>query len=183
MGKVKICQKKVIFQGQDYKVKYYGTTWKVFSQEIHMCNRKALTNMVFELWLKFLFTHPTWMPTLGLWHKLPGQSYGVARNDDEYIIQIYLFILQNIRFVKQGCPWQQNHTCRHVNRKAVDSSNINIQRGKIHNYGHIWQKFQYGWVALLFLWQLQSLNCWKHKSGDTRSERMTPKRFMKIWGI
>ena len=30
------------FQGQGHTVNNYGTIWKVLSQEIHMCNMKAL---------------------------------------------------------------------------------------------------------------------------------------------
>ena len=51
MAKVKIFQKYIKLQGQSHKVKYYGTKWKVLSQEIHMWNMKALSLLVWKLWL------------------------------------------------------------------------------------------------------------------------------------
>ena len=59
MAKVKVFKKKVKLQGQDHKVKNYGTNRKVLSQRIHMCNMKALSLQVRKLLQRFLFTHPT----------------------------------------------------------------------------------------------------------------------------
>ena len=46
----------------------YGTMGQVFSQGIHICNKKTLSLLVRKLWLrlKFLFTHPTRTRTPGL---------------------------------------------------------------------------------------------------------------------
>ena len=46
MAMVKVFHKKVKFQGQGHKVKNYGTTRKVLSQVMHMCNMKALSLLV-----------------------------------------------------------------------------------------------------------------------------------------
>ena len=52
---VKVFQKKVKLQGQGHEVKTYCTMWKVLSQEIHMCNMKALSLLVRKLWPRVKF--------------------------------------------------------------------------------------------------------------------------------
>ena len=49
IAKVKFFQKKVKSQGQGHKVKIFGTDRKVFSQGIHICNMKALSQLVKKL--------------------------------------------------------------------------------------------------------------------------------------
>ena len=46
MAKVKAFHKWVKFQGQGHKVKNFGTTRKVLSQGMHMCNKKAVSLLV-----------------------------------------------------------------------------------------------------------------------------------------
>ena len=43
-------QKSVKSQGKGHEVKYFGIDRKVFSQEIHLCNIKALSPLVKKLW-------------------------------------------------------------------------------------------------------------------------------------
>ena len=46
MAKVKVFHNRGNLQGQGHKVKKYGTTRKVLSQGMHMCNMKALSLLV-----------------------------------------------------------------------------------------------------------------------------------------
>ena len=55
IAKGKVFQKKVKLQGQGHEVKNYGTMWKVLSQEIFMCNMKALSLLVRWLWPRLKF--------------------------------------------------------------------------------------------------------------------------------
>ena len=56
LTKVKVFKEWVKLQGQGHEVKNYSTMWKDLSQEIHMCNMKALSLLVrkFEPRFKFL---------------------------------------------------------------------------------------------------------------------------------
>ena len=55
MAKIKVFQTEVKLQGQGNEVRNYGTMWKDLSQEIHMCNMKALSLLVRKLWPRFKF--------------------------------------------------------------------------------------------------------------------------------
>ena len=66
MAKVKVFQNEVKLQGQ-FQVKIYGTMWKVLSQDIHMCNMKALSLLVKKLWL--------WLMYFQMKVKLQGQGH------------------------------------------------------------------------------------------------------------
>ena len=55
MTKIKVFHKEVNLQGQGHKVKNYGTTRKVLSQGMHMCNTKALSLLVRKVWPRLKF--------------------------------------------------------------------------------------------------------------------------------
>ena len=64
----------------NFKVKNYGSMWKVLSQGIHIWDMEALSFIVWK-WLprlKFLSMQQT--QTLEPWHKLPGYSSRLAKN-------------------------------------------------------------------------------------------------------
>ena len=50
MAMVKGFQEYIKLQGKGHEVNNYGTMWKVLSQGIHMCNKKALSLLVWKLW-------------------------------------------------------------------------------------------------------------------------------------
>ena len=73
----------VTLQGQDHKVKNYGTMWMVLSQEIHHVQYESSISSGLKVMAKVKVTihaHTiTRTPTLGLWHQLPGHSSWLAK--------------------------------------------------------------------------------------------------------